>query len=126
VIGEQDSPRVHAGLADPRPRACRSRAKHSIPARRARKHADVVLLAPAGGLAQVERVRLAGEAGVAGQEPSQGEPLGWVNTGSTAATAVDVDVVAMGHLRVRLRRTKARWAAVAPATMLHLTVKTAG
>src|SRR5262245_66290958 len=40
------------------------------------EQANVVLLAPAGELAQVQRVRLAGQAGVAGQEPSQGEPLG--------------------------------------------------
>ena len=40
------------------------------------EQADVMLLAPAGELAQVQRVRLAGQAGVAGQEPSQGELLG--------------------------------------------------
>jgi hypothetical protein len=34
-------------------------------------------------------------------------------------------VVAIGHLGVGLRRKKARWPAVAPATMLHLTVKPA-
>ena len=39
------------------------------------EQADVVLLAPAGVLAQVQRVRLAGQAGVTGQEPSQGPPL---------------------------------------------------
>ena len=36
----------------------------------------VMLLAPAGELAQVQRLRLAGQAGVTGQEPSQGELLG--------------------------------------------------
>jgi hypothetical protein len=40
------------------------------------EQADVMLLAPAGELAQVQRVRLAGQAGVTGQEPSQGELLG--------------------------------------------------
>jgi hypothetical protein len=37
---------------------------------------QVALLTPAGVLAQVQGVRLAGQAGVAGQESSQGEPLG--------------------------------------------------
>jgi hypothetical protein len=40
------------------------------------EQADVTLLASAGELAQVQCVRLAGQAGVTGQEPSQGEPLG--------------------------------------------------
>jgi hypothetical protein len=40
------------------------------------EQADVMLGAPAGELAQVQRVRLAGQAGVAGQAPSQGELLG--------------------------------------------------
>ena len=40
------------------------------------EQANVMLLAPANELAQVQRVRLAGQAGVTGQEPSQGEPLG--------------------------------------------------
>jgi hypothetical protein len=40
------------------------------------EQADVILLAPAGELAQVQRVRLARQAGIAGQESSQGEPLG--------------------------------------------------
>ena len=39
------------------------------------EQAQVMLLAPARVLAQVQRVRLAGQAGVTGQEPSQGEPL---------------------------------------------------
>jgi hypothetical protein len=34
------------------------------------EQADVMLLAPAGELAQVQRVRLAGQAGIAGQEPT--------------------------------------------------------
>src|SRR6266496_4309689 len=37
------------------------------------EQAQVVLLAPTGVLAQVQRVRLAGQAGVTGQEPSQGK-----------------------------------------------------
>jgi hypothetical protein len=36
---------------------------------------QVVLLAPAGVLTQVQRIRFAGQAGVTGQEPSQGEPF---------------------------------------------------
>jgi hypothetical protein len=40
------------------------------------EQADVMLLAPAGELPQIQCVRLAGQAGVAGQEPSQGELLG--------------------------------------------------
>jgi len=40
------------------------------------EQADVRLLASAGELAQVQRVRLARQARVAGQEPSQGELLG--------------------------------------------------
>ena len=39
------------------------------------EQADVMLLAPAGELAQVQRVRFARQAGLTGQEPSQGEPL---------------------------------------------------
>jgi hypothetical protein len=39
------------------------------------EQAQVVLLAPAGVLAQVQRVRLTGQAGVTGQEPSHGEPF---------------------------------------------------
>jgi hypothetical protein len=39
------------------------------------EQADLMLLAPAGVLAQVQRVRLAGQAGVTGQEPAQGEPF---------------------------------------------------
>ena len=35
-----------------------------------------MLLAPAGVLAQVQRVGLAGQAGVTGQEPSSSQPLG--------------------------------------------------
>jgi hypothetical protein len=35
----------------------------------------LMLLAPAGELAQVQRVRFARQAGLTGQEPSQGEPL---------------------------------------------------
>jgi hypothetical protein len=37
---------------------------------------QAMLAAPAGELAQVQLIRLAGQAGVAGQEPGQGEPLG--------------------------------------------------
>jgi hypothetical protein len=33
----------------------------------------VVLLAPAGALAQVQRLRFAGRTGVTGQEPGQGQ-----------------------------------------------------
>jgi hypothetical protein len=40
------------------------------------ERAQLMLLAPAGVLAQVQRVRLTRQAGVTGQEPSQGEPLG--------------------------------------------------
>ena len=37
------------------------------------EQAQVMLLAPAGVLAQVQRIRFAGRAGVTGQEPSQGK-----------------------------------------------------
>ena len=36
----------------------------------------MMLLAPVGVLAQIQRIRLPGQAGVTGQEPSQGEPFG--------------------------------------------------
>ena len=62
------------------------------------EQAQLMLGAPARVLAQVQRAGLAGQAGVTGQEPSQGEPLGLGDTGSIAAIAVDVDAVAMGHL----------------------------
>ena len=39
------------------------------------EQAQVPLLAPARVLAQIQRVRLARQAGITGQEPSQGEPL---------------------------------------------------
>jgi len=41
---------------------------------------------------------LAGQADVSGQEPCQGEPLGLAERRLHSAIAVDVDVVAMGHL----------------------------
>ncbi len=62
------------------------------------EQSQVVLLAPAGVLAQVQRVRLAGQAGITARNPARASRSGSVNTGSTVATAVDVDVVAMGHL----------------------------
>ena len=40
------------------------------------EQAQVVLLAPGRVLAQIQRIRLPGQAGVTGQEPSQGEPFG--------------------------------------------------
>jgi hypothetical protein len=78
------------------------------------EQAQVVLLAPGRVLAQIQRIRLPGQAGVTGQEPSQGEPFGLVNTGSTAATAVDVDVVAMGHLPGRAEAREG-WARRGPS-----------
>jgi hypothetical protein len=69
------------------------------------KQTQVDLLAPAGVLAQVQRVGLAGQAGITGQNPAKARRSGSVNTGSTVATAVDVDGVAMGHLPGRAETT---------------------
>src|SRR5690348_7702317 len=62
------------------------------------EQADVMLLAPAGELAQVQRIRLAGQAGVTARNPAKASCSGSVNTESTAPTTADVDVVAMRHL----------------------------
>src|SRR2546429_7152544 len=56
--------------------ACRSRAEDSMPARRTAGKANGADPAPAGELAQVQRVRLPGQAAVPGQEPGEGDPFG--------------------------------------------------
>jgi hypothetical protein len=49
------------------------------------EQAQVLLLAPAGVLAQVQGIRLAGQAGITRQKPRQGEALGlcehWLDSG---------------------------------------------
>jgi len=66
---------------------------------------QVMLLTPVGVLAQVQRVRLMRQAGVSGQEPSQGKPFRLREHRSMAATAVDM--VAMGHLPGRAEAQEA-------------------
>jgi len=56
----------------------------------------------------------AGQAGVTGQEPSQGKPFWLGELCSTVATAVDVDVVAIGHLPGRAEAREG-WARCGPS-----------
>ena len=90
------------------------------------EQAQLMLGAPARVLAQVQRVGLAGQAGVTGQEPSQGEPLGLgehrLDSGDSGWTWTWWP---WGTSRVGLRPGEAG-PAMAPATMLHLTVRPAG
>lgn len=74
---------------------------------------------------QVRRVCLAWQAGLAGQDPARASRSGSVNTDSTKATAVDVDMVALGSSRVGLRSGE-RWARQGSAAMSHLTNKPGG
>jgi hypothetical protein len=77
------------------------------------EQAQVMLVVPARVLAQVQLVRLAGQAAVAGQESRESQPLG---------------VGKHRHNRDQGSRggrgeTPGGWAAVAPATMIHPTVR---
>ena len=53
----------------------------------------MMLVAPAGELAQVQRVSVAGQAGIPGQESRQREPFCVAERGLGDGDAVDVDVV---------------------------------
>src|SRR5947208_11853213 len=69
-----DSRRVTVALE--RPIASRSLAKDSMSARRTANRASERNPAPAGELAQVQGIGLAGQAAVPGQEPGERDPLG--------------------------------------------------
>ena len=60
---------------------------------------QVVPLAPAGVLAQVQRVGLASQAAVSGQNSASASRSVFVNTGTAGTRAADGIVVAIGHLR---------------------------
>src|SRR6266487_5514277 len=86
---------------------------------------QVVLLAPAGVLAQVQGVRFAGQAGVTGQESSQGKLFRFGEHRLNSDDRCGCGRGRGGHggtSRVGLRPGKTG-PAVAPATMLHLTGK---
>ena len=70
--------------------------------------------APAGELAQVQRVRFAGQAAVSGQEPGEGEPFGSVKAGWIVASAVDGVAVVIGHLPAGLEPEG--WASAGPSS----------
>ena len=78
------------------------------------EQAHVVSLAPAGVLAQIQRVSLARQTRIAGQEPARARRSGPVNTGSTETIAADVDVAAMGHLP-GWAETRHGWASQGPS-----------
>ena len=59
--------------------------------------------APGGELAQVQYVRLPGQAAVPGQEPGEGEPFGSVKAGWIVASVVDGAAVVIEHLPAGLR-----------------------
>jgi hypothetical protein len=83
----------------------------------------VAELAPGRVPAQVQRICLAGQAGVAGQEASQRQLLlvGEYRSGTAIAVDGDEVVVVIGHLPGRAETLEAG-PAEAPATMIHLTV----
>jgi hypothetical protein len=87
------------------------------------EQAQVPLVAPGRVLAQVQRVGLAGQSGVTGQETSQSQLFLAVNTGSATAITVDVEVVVavIGYL-LGWAETPEAGPAKVPATMLHPTV----
>lgn len=60
-----------------------------------------MLMAPARELAQVQRVGLAGQAAVPGQESANARRSVLVNTGIAGTRAADGVVVVIGHLRCR-------------------------
>ena len=63
------------------------------------EQAELVLVAPAGELAQVHLVRPAGQAAAGGEEPANASRFALVKTGATGTRAADGVVVAIGHLR---------------------------
>ncbi len=63
-------------VARARPLVSRSPAKRSTSARRTGEQGQRMGAAPAGELAHVQRVRLAGQPAVPGQEPGEGGPFG--------------------------------------------------
>jgi hypothetical protein len=81
-----------------------------------------VLLAPGRVLAQVQRVRLAGQAGVTGQEPSQGEMFRLGEHRLDSGDGCGYGRGGHGDLPGRAEARKAG-PAVAPATMLYFTGK---
>jgi len=89
-----DSRRVTVARA--RPLASRSRANPSMSARRRRIGAEIGV-APAGELAQVQCVGLAGQPAVPGQVAGEGEPFGSVKAGWMVAMAVDGTAVVIGY-----------------------------
>jgi len=60
---------------------------------------QVMLLAPAGVLAQVQLVGLAGQPAAGGEDPAKASRSVLVNMSVTGTRAADGVVVAMGHLR---------------------------
>jgi len=63
------------------------------------EQAELVLLAPAGELAQVQLVGLAGQPAAGGEDPAKASRSVLVNMSVTGTRAADGVVVAMGHLR---------------------------
>jgi len=63
------------------------------------ERAQVMLTAPAGELAEVQRVGLAGQPAVTGQEPGERRRSGPVNVGSAGTRTVDgVSMAIIGYL----------------------------
>jgi hypothetical protein len=69
--------------------------------------------APAGELAQVQGIRVTGQAAVACQEPGEREPLGVGENGWIVASAVDGAAVVIGHLPAGLE--PGAWARPGPS-----------
>jgi hypothetical protein len=120
--GDRANRRVMVARARPRPSISRAKTFDVGPADL--EQPLVALGAPGRVLAQVQRLCLAGQSGVTGQEPRQPPPLLALNTGSGTEIAVDADVavvVVIGYLPGRAETLEAG-PAVAPATMIHPTV----
>src|SRR6516164_7591240 len=112
-------------VARARPRTSRSRAKHSMSARRAwdkRRWCWWHQLAYwRRSSSYASRVRPLYPA----RNPASASRSVLVNTGATGMRAAEGVVVVIGHLPGRAE-TPGGWAAVAPATMIHLTVRPNG